>query len=199
MSLDNYKIYFNNDTVSLSHTSGYPNIMSTIYVDMTGWLDGKCPNDKGTYSYAFDFYDSSNTYQYVVCSGMSPNAMLYMFDTVRQRYNLAPGDTTDVHIIAPAGCIANKRVKIGCLSQCNIQTLRLHGMDALDFRPTSDNDLDVKLQSVCDAIVHNAQIGYKMPLPQSGSFEKSIYGFYRQDRQRREALCSNCRDTDFSY
>lgn len=198
--LDDYEIYFNNDTISLTRGHGsYPNAISSFYVDMTGWLDDDCPNDRGIYSYSFDFYDSRGIYQLVACSGMSSRAMIYMLNEVRKRYNLAPVDSTDFWVIAPVGCMANKAVEIGCLSQCSIQTLRLHGMDALDFKPTRDNNLDVKLQSVCDTIVHSSQLGYDVPLPQSGKFEKSIYRFDIKDRRCRRELHNRYRNADLGY
>lgn len=175
--MEEQKVLYKNQKVFMSPRLANRHKIYEIYIDMTGWKDNVCPNDKGTYAYTVIFCDDSNTRQEVVCTGIRSNGMKKLLTEMREKYNLTPSEGTMVHILGPAGSVKNTNIPYGCVSKCCVQALRLHGMDALDFYPTDDNNAGIRLESVLDEVVHQSNIGYHGELYRGATFPRSIYHY----------------------
>lgn len=178
-----HKVYYEGD-VHLPRRLGNAHQILNVYIDLSGWDGSFDPNERGIYSYSLDFNDMSCKRQRVVCTGVRSNGMKTLLDEVHDRYGLTLCDATDVYILAPAGCIANSSVKFGCVSKCSVQSLRLYGMQALDFAVSDRNNMNKRLESVLDEVVYQTCRAYDNPLPRRRIFENSIYHYDKEDTVR---------------
>lgn len=186
--MEEQRVLYKNQTVFMSPRLANRHKIYEIYIDMTGWKDGKCHNDEGVYAYTVVFCDDANTRQEVVCTGIKSNGMKKLLTEMREKYDLTPSEGTMVHILGPSGSVHNKNIEYGCVSKCCVQALRLHGMDALDFYPTDENNSGARLESVLDEVVHQESIGYKGILHRGATFPRSIYHYDVKEAAYRKGL-----------
>lgn len=185
--LDNEKIFMNPVNKHLHH-------IDDIYIDMTGWKTDEDLTGKGVYPYRIDFNDDSSHRRSIVCTGNKSGGMKKLLEDVRQQWHLVPVDNTRVHIIAPQGYINHKSVVFGGVSICSVQGLRKYAMDALDFQPTTENNINARLESVLDEVVHQEVLGYSVPITRGTKFKNSIYNYADKDYIIREQFLEKERE-----
>lgn len=184
--IDIQNVLYSNRDVYFKPRLSTMRVINSITIDMTGWAENENKNAEGIYSYSATFIDDNSCKQTAVCTGMKSGGMQKLLTELRHRFNLVTSDGTDVYVICPKEDIANKALSHGGISHCCVQALRHHGMKALDIWPTSENQSDVRLESVLDEVVYQTQVSAGYVTPRHTNFPKSVYHYDVVERRFRE-------------
>ena len=181
---NDHKVVFLNGEPVFKNTANQCQI-DDVYIDMTGWWNSDDLSGKGTYPYRIKFTDSKNTVREMACTGCKSGGMHTLLTTAKDKYNLVLRDRTKVHILTPTEYVTTKNLPFGGMSVCTIQALRKYGMKALDFEVTSKYNVEARLETVLDEVVHQEVTSYRPIIRRDAKFPNSVLNYIVEDSDAR--------------
>ena len=158
--------------------------VSGIIIDMTNWdtLDDSVQR-QGIYPYVMYFMDANEKKQIAYATEMRSGGLDNMLASAKKDYRILVSAATAVKLICPKYCMTPSANKQACAHAIRVKDLLKAGLDALCFSVTDDNNIDKRLESVLDSIVHYSIISSYFPFPRTSEcvFSESIYHYEKAD------------------
>lgn len=157
--------------------------ISDVIIDMTSWVTGEVKNAQ--YPYTVMFKDDVGTPFSYSSKQYKSNGMDNLLGEMERSYNATPLETTKVTVLCPKELLYDTTSPYSGKSETTVDELCNKGMLALDFDITDKMEIDARLQTVLDAVVHSSCQQYSIhPKWRSATFPRSIHHFDRVDNER---------------
>lgn len=156
-----------------------------VYIDMTNWTTmDKSKQTKGIYPYVVDYIDANRKPGKIHSTDMKSSGINDMLKDAYDSHNLIVTDNTNIILICPREELLVNKNAVGCTHRIKVKDLRTKGMKAVPFTPTNEGDVDARLESVLDTLVHYSIVTRNdktILRTKEGRFNNSIYHYERED------------------
>lgn len=157
--------------------------VTDIIIDMSGWKTRDTSIlEFGIYPFVMKFKDCDDHEHVFASDLMEPKGFDQLASHLKNKYKALILDDAKITLVCPSDANDPHHERNSCIYACDVRDLRYNAMEAFNFVPTAESNINIRLESVLDDITHRACSEYSVrPKTRDAVFENSIYGYAKQD------------------